>query len=83
VTEPAAAATARTSSIKRRWVAWSARQKFGRKDFRPDSTPEQVLNHAIWYGTKGYRTPYPGEHKVLTPRQVAERYPDEDGTEAR
>jgi YVTN family beta-propeller protein len=77
VTQPAAAA-ARMSSIKRQWVAWSARQKFGRKNFRPDSTPEQVLNHAIWYGTKGYRTPYPGERRVLTPKQVAARHQDEE-----
>lgn len=32
--------------------------------------PENVLNHAIWYATMGYRRPYPGDSRVLTPRRV-------------
>ena len=37
---------------------------------QPDVANESLLNHAIWYSTKGFSTPYPGESRVLYPREV-------------
>jgi YVTN family beta-propeller protein len=31
-----------------------------------------VLNHANWYATKGFTTPYPGDIKILLPNEVQE-----------
>jgi YVTN family beta-propeller protein len=82
VAVPPPAAT--DTSIQAQWERASAQMGFGDKDFVPDSTPEQTLNHAIWYGTKGFDKPYPGEDRVLTPDEVAAKYhdgPDEVETE--
>ena len=50
------------TATKKLQVAW---QKESAKMFaRPqkaDSADSNVLNHAIWYATKGFNTPYPGE----------------------
>jgi hypothetical protein len=32
-----------------------------------------MLNHVIWYATKGFDKPYPGDKKVNTPDEVAEQ----------
>ena len=49
--------------------AWA--QACLRMDFtHPDGIDEQLLNHAIWYAGHGFRTPYPGELRVLLPAQV-------------
>jgi hypothetical protein len=76
VSQPAPALRSQSGSMEQKWVDWSARQGFERKDFVPDSTPEHLLNHAVWYARKGFDTPYPGEEHVLTPAEVAARYPD-------
>jgi hypothetical protein len=44
--------------------------KFTDPNTPPDQGDWNVLNHAIWYATKGYGTPYPGEPKVLAPSEV-------------
>jgi hypothetical protein len=35
-----------------------------------DKTDRNLLNHAIWYATEGYDTPYPGERRMLAPSEV-------------
>jgi hypothetical protein len=37
---------------------------------QPDRMDSNLLNHAIWYATKGFKIPYPGEKRVLYPDQV-------------
>jgi len=37
---------------------------------KADSADPNILNHAIWYATKGFNTPYPGEKTVLFPSEV-------------
>jgi YVTN family beta-propeller protein len=37
---------------------------------RPDVAGEDLLNRAIWYGTKGFDVPYPGDGRVLRPSEV-------------
>ncbi|HEV8319470.1 MAG TPA: hypothetical protein VGQ10_18805, partial [Vicinamibacterales bacterium] len=36
----------------------------------PDAADEDLLNRAIWYGTKGFDVPYPGDGRVLRPNEV-------------
>jgi hypothetical protein len=37
---------------------------------RPDVAGEDALNRVIWYATKGYHVPYPGDDRVLRPTEV-------------
>jgi hypothetical protein len=45
---------------------------------KPDLADPNLLNHAIWYATKGFSIPYPGESRVLYPYQVKARAPESD-----
>ena len=40
---------------------------------RPDVAGEDLLNRAIWYSTKGFDVPYPGDGRVLSPTDVQAR----------
>jgi hypothetical protein len=52
--------------IEREWA-----QASGKMDFsRPDVAGEGLLNRAIWYSTKGFHVPYPGDGRVLRPIEV-------------
>ncbi len=62
-----ASATA-TSKLQVAWEKESAKM-FARPQ-KADSQDPNLLNHAIWYATKGFNTPYPGDKRVLFPRQV-------------
>jgi YVTN family beta-propeller protein len=62
-----ASATA-TSKLQVAWQKESAKM-FARPQ-KADSQDPNLLNHAIWYATKGFNTPYPGDKTVLFPRQV-------------
>jgi hypothetical protein len=57
--------------MQKLWADASDAMKFTDPTTPPDQADWNVLNHAIWYATKGYNTPYPGEQKVLTPSEVA------------
>lgn len=57
---------AATSGVQRAWVAQSRTQDTGRLD----AVDPALLNRDIWYATKGYATPYPGDGKVLWPQEV-------------
>jgi hypothetical protein len=58
----------RTSKLQLAWRQESAKM-FARPQ-RADSADPNILNHAIWYATKGFNTPYPGDKTVLFPNQV-------------
>ena len=47
-------------------------------DQQPDVADPNLLNHAIWYATKGFSTPYPGERRVLNPKQLKPSAADPD-----
>ena len=59
---------ARTSKLQLAWQQESAKM-FARPQ-RADSADPNILNHAIWYATKGFNKPYPGDKTVLFPSQV-------------
>jgi hypothetical protein len=35
-----------------------------------------LLNHAVWYATKGFSIPYPGERRDFYPNQLNSRVID-------
>lgn len=52
--------------IKKEWALASAALDFS----RPDAADPLLLNRAIWYSTKGFDKPYPGDARVLRPAEV-------------
>jgi YVTN family beta-propeller protein len=58
---------AATSRVERAWAAASAGMDF---NSGPDRADPALLNRAVWYATKGFHTPYPGDKKVLLPQEV-------------
>jgi YVTN family beta-propeller protein len=68
------AATASMTPMQKLWVDASDAMKFTDPSTPPDQSDWNVLNHAIWYATKGYDTPYPGDQKVLSPSEASSRH---------
>lgn len=64
-------ATPAQLALARSWSQWSA-QALGHGSglSHPDIADPDMLNHAKWYALHQFRTPYPGDHAVLTPGQV-------------
>jgi hypothetical protein len=61
-------AATKTSKIQLAWQKESA--KMFAHPQKADSEDPNLLNRAIWYATKGFNTPYPGDKTVLLPSQV-------------
>jgi YVTN family beta-propeller protein len=55
-----------TDPVQKAWTKWSATQNFKTEDMV--NMPRE--NRDIWYSTKGFEKPYPGDKKVLMPNQV-------------
>ncbi|CRK81228.1 40-residue YVTN family beta-propeller repeat-containing protein [Neobacillus massiliamazoniensis] len=74
-TPAALAPTPAAQQMQNDWDSWSEQHKddFGQNSKIDTNTNE--MNHAVWYATKGYNKPYPGEDKVLTPDEV-EKQPE-------
>ncbi|WP_322099601.1 bifunctional YncE family protein/alkaline phosphatase family protein [Gottfriedia endophytica] len=66
------ATTPEAQQMENDWDSWSEKHKhdFGGPKATPDVENANVMNHSIWYATKGYDKPYPGDKKVLTPNEV-------------
>ncbi len=59
------------SEVERSWIRWAKKQNFDQVDqlaFEPS-------NRMSWYTSFDYQRPFPGDKKVLTPKQVLKRYP--------
>jgi hypothetical protein len=54
------------NGIKKEWALASAALDFS----KPDAADPLLLNRAIWYSTKGFDKPYPGDERVLRPTEV-------------
>jgi len=54
------------SGLAREWAQASAAEDFS----RPDAANPELLNRAVWYSTRGFGTPYPGDGRVLHPAEV-------------
>jgi YVTN family beta-propeller protein len=55
------------TGLAREWALASMQMDFT----HPDAIDDQLLNHAVWYAGRGFTTPYPGENRVLSPREVS------------
>lgn len=54
------------AGLRKEWMLASGALDFS----KPDAADEQLLNRAIWYSTRGFNKPYPGDARVLAPREV-------------
>jgi hypothetical protein len=59
-------ALARLTGVQLEWALASEKMDFS----APDVADEDLLNRAIWYATKGFDVPYPGDGRVLRPSEV-------------
>jgi YVTN family beta-propeller protein len=60
-----------TNPMQKTWLAWSEKQNFRSEDqlaFAP-------FNRLTWYATTGWKKPYPGDSKVMTPDEVLKKFP--------
>lgn len=69
--------TPQAKHLVKKWTEWSNKNmdKLSGEHAEPDDVNANMLNHAIWYETKGFDKPYPGDKKVLMPKQV-EKQPE-------
>lgn len=69
--------TPEAQDLSKKWTEWSNKNKdkFTGKNASPDAVNANMLNHAVWYATKGFDKPYPGENKAHTPVEV-EKQPE-------
>ncbi|MGW1074463.1 bifunctional YncE family protein/alkaline phosphatase family protein [Streptomyces sp. NPDC002537] len=56
--------------IARQWEQWSARQTTGGTAPELDEVNPAQMNRVDWYEATGWRRPYPGDSRVLTPDEV-------------
>jgi YVTN family beta-propeller protein len=64
-------ATSVSNPMQKEWIAWSDKQDFRREDalaFAP-------FNRLTWYSGTGWKRPYPGDTKVMTPDEVESKFP--------
>ncbi|GLY77480.1 bifunctional YncE family protein/alkaline phosphatase family protein [Actinoallomurus iriomotensis] len=60
-----------TNPMQKTWLEWSEKQDFRSEDqlaFAP-------FNRMTWYATTGWKRPYPGDSKVMTPDEVLKKFP--------
>ncbi|RMI31608.1 hypothetical protein EBO15_42415 [Actinomadura harenae] len=60
-----------TDPLEKTWLTWSQKQDFRSEDnlaFAP-------FNRLTWYASTGWKRPYPGDTKVMTPDEVLARFP--------
>ncbi len=53
--------------LPKAWAQASAKLDFWSG---PDMADQALLNRAVWYATKGFNTPYPGDPRVFHPQDV-------------
>ena len=67
-----------TSKLQKAWQGEIARYFPHGPKQEADIADPNLLNHAIWYSTKGFSTPYPGEKRVMYPKEVKPATSDPD-----
>ena len=60
-----------TSSIQKEWIIWSQKQNFS----KVDQLAFEPFNRLTWYTSYGFKKPFPGDSKVLTPDEVLKKFP--------
>ena len=59
--------SAALTGLAKEWATASSSLDFS----TPDAANEALLNRCIWYSTKGFDRPYPGDARVMRPDEVA------------
>ncbi|PFH87015.1 phosphoesterase [Bacillus sp. AFS088145] len=64
--------TLESKELSKKWTEWSNKNKdlFTGKHASPDEVNANMLNHSVWYATKGFDQPYPGDKQPLSPEEV-------------
>ncbi|HZC27756.1 MAG TPA: bifunctional YncE family protein/alkaline phosphatase family protein [Actinopolymorphaceae bacterium] len=68
-----------TSDIQKTWIQWTEKQNYRTEDelaFAP-------FNRMTWYASTGWKRPYPGDAKVMTPAEVLAKFPQSKTLESR
>jgi hypothetical protein len=76
---------AASSPMQDAWMIATAKIMKGKYD-KADAVDPNFLNHSIWYAATDWKTPYPGEDKVLPPgpfEKAAQGYKDQDEDDTR
>jgi phospholipase C len=58
------------AALQHAWQQWSATIFPHGPGKKPDTADPNLLNHAIWYAGNHFTKPYPGESRLLFPKQV-------------
>jgi hypothetical protein len=72
--------SAAATPLQKAWAKASA-EVMRDKITKADAADPDFLNHVIWYSATGWKQPYPGEHKILSPEpflKAARAYRDDD-----
>ena len=62
------------TALQRAWEAEVARYFPHGPHQTPDIADANLLDHAIWYATSNFSRPFPGDRRVLYPRELVRRF---------
>ncbi|MEV8455818.1 alkaline phosphatase family protein [Streptomyces sp. NPDC052095] len=71
---PSAKVPAAKRSVAAVWDAWKSGQRLTGPGARADAANPAQMNHFTWYQSHEWKKPYPGEDRILTPKEVPGAY---------
>ncbi|MER5745708.1 alkaline phosphatase family protein [Streptomyces sp. NPDC002225] len=71
---PSAKVPAAKRSVAAAWDAWKSGQRLTGPGARADAANPAQMNHFTWYQSHEWKKPYPGEDRILTPKEVPGAY---------
>ncbi|MFE7413918.1 alkaline phosphatase family protein [Streptomyces laurentii] len=67
---PSAKVPADQQAMATTWEKWKGQQRLSGPGARPDVANPAQMNHFTWYQAHGWKKPYPGENRILAPKDV-------------
>jgi hypothetical protein len=64
------AVPANMQSVAAQWATWLKSQRTTGPNAVPDYANPEQMNRYVWYQSKDWKTPYPGDSKIYAPNQV-------------
>ncbi|MFE7469269.1 alkaline phosphatase family protein [Streptomyces sp. NPDC057499] len=71
---PSAKVPAQKRAIAAKWDAWKSGQRLTGPGARADAANPAQMNHFTWYQSHEWKKPYPGEDRILAPKEVPGAY---------
>jgi YVTN family beta-propeller protein len=71
---PSVKVPASKRQVAAQWQEWQSHQRLTGPNAKPDFANPSQMNHYTWYQTHNWTTPYPGEDKILAPKDVPGAY---------